>query len=131
MAKYEHKTRIETASGITELEVVDQRIGSETRLVINQLQEIVETLKWTGRSGMSDKLIMHAHLALAYDKNNFEYHASCRHLALIAGVNHMTAIAATKRLIELSFLVMTEPHDKETFFANKYSITMYEHIVKL
>jgi DNA-binding transcriptional regulator GbsR (MarR family) len=80
---------------------------------------------------MSDKLIVHAHLALAYDKNSFEYHASCRHLALIAGVNHMTAIAATKRLIELSFLVMTEPHEKETFFANKYLITMHEHIVQL
>jgi bifunctional DNA primase/polymerase-like protein len=64
-----------------------------------------ESTAWQGRTGAVDQLIYLAHANIAYKAGRLIYAASCRDLAELAGISHMTATRATWRLCKSGLLV--------------------------
>jgi len=91
---------------------------SPVRRKIRELQELAEYAAW-GRA--TDKLVFLAHTQIAYKAGRFEYAASRRDLALLAGVSSQeTATNATRRLMESELLKLQER--SAAIFANRYAL---------
>lgn len=60
---------------------------------------------WQGRTGAVDQLIYLAHANIAHRAGRLIYAVSCRDLAELAGISHMTATRATWRLCKSGLLV--------------------------
>jgi len=64
-----------------------------------------ESRAWHGRTGAIDQLVFLAHAHIAYKAGRLTFAASCRDLAELAGISHMTATRATWRLCKSGLLV--------------------------
>lgn len=81
---------------------------SDAILLAQQLRTWANTRPWPGRTGRTDKVIYIAHLAIAERSGRNPYRASCRELAELAGVSHVTAAKANGRLVERSLIRQVE-----------------------
>lgn len=101
------------------------KTDSKTRQVIAAMREWAESRPWPGRTGATDRAVFIAHCQIAYRAGRLVYAAACRDLAEAAGVNHMTARNATRRLIEANLLSLVNPATVE--YANVYQLVTGGH----
>jgi len=64
---------------------------------------------WTGRTAITDKRVLLAHLGIARRIGSITYEASTRELAEIALVKRQTAARANRRLVQSGFLLPISP----------------------
>jgi hypothetical protein len=76
---------------------------------------------WCGRSGLFDRSVLLGHIAKGKKHGSFEYYASTRDLAILAGVSQQTANNATKRLITKQYLEVN--HFSEATESQIYKLT--------
>jgi len=78
---------------------------SKARQVAKSAIAWAESRAWQGRTGAVDQLIYLAHANIAHKAGRLNFAASCRDLAELAGVSHMTATRSTWRLCNSGLLV--------------------------
>lgn len=78
---------------------------SKARQIAKSAIAWAESKAWQGRTGAVDQIIYLAHANIAYRAGRLIYAASCRDLAELAGISHVTATRATWRLCKSGLLV--------------------------
>jgi hypothetical protein len=68
--------------------------------------EWAKSKPWPGKTGSNDKAVFIAHATIAYNAGRFDYNASARQLADLAGISPEAAINATRRLCCSGLLVL-------------------------
>lgn len=71
---------------------------AEGRQLVEATAAAVAGAVWTGRTGLTDLSVLHAHLTRARACSNVVHSASLREVAELAGVTHQTAGVAHRRL---------------------------------
>lgn len=82
---------------------------SPARRLITQALGYYAAIPWPGRTGAIDRLILTAHLQIAYKAGRLTYAAGCRDLADMAGVGNKTALRSTTRLDKRELVKLARP----------------------
>jgi len=83
---------------------------SEGRRTATAALAWAEATAWPGRTGATDRAVFVAHATIAHLAGCVDYAADCRTLAELAAVSHVTATAATHRLIAAGRLRLEREH---------------------
>ena len=82
---------------------------SKARQVAKSAIAWAESRAWPGRTGAVDRLVLLAHLQIAYRAGRLTWAAACRDLADMAGISRMTATNATHRLCKVGLIALDTP----------------------
>lgn len=77
---------------------------SAGRRLADALRGWAHSRAWPGRAGLYDQAVYLAHLGIAHRAGREHYGAASRELAELAGVSHVSANAATRRLVAAGLL---------------------------
>jgi DNA-binding MarR family transcriptional regulator len=91
---------------------------SPARKIARVAMAHAQTVPWPGRYGSTDRAVYLAHLSLAHQAGQQDYHASSRDVAEHAGCTRSTASRASKRLINAGFMRLVKP--AAFTYANRY-----------
>ncbi len=94
---------------------------SPSRKLAREILARAQTMRWTGRTGSSDRAVLLAHATLAHRAGSPTYHASSRDLAELAGCERKTASRASQRLIRNGVVELIKPSTH--LLANRYQLT--------
>ncbi len=129
VAKFAEKYRKDPKCGLEWLRISYEsavqfcQTPSPATLHARQLIAWATSKAWEGRTGSTDRAVFIAHCQIAERAGKYEYAASVRELAELAGIGAMTADRATHRLSEAGYLTLVQAAVGD--LSNKYRLEVH------